>query len=464
MKSTWVPSFLLAPAAVFFIGSCSPPESVDAQAASRYLELADQVATWLEAQAIHGEGTVHWKPWVEAPGDGDLSLYAGTPGVVLFFLEHHALTGSETSRELAEGGIAWMVANNRLVGEGCGPLPKPGEGPDPGLYTGAAGVGAVYLAARRVLDDDRFDEEANRVVWSLLHTIRELEQGTVWSDSTDIISGTAGVGLFLLRAGERPDSGACTDIAAAAGDALIDAAVREESGWKWRINDRASRIYPNFSHGTSGVAYFLAALYRATGEERYLEAALAGAEWLAANEESPGEGTAWFHHEPDGKDLYYVSWCHGPGGTARLFRELHSATGDEEWLDRERECAEWLTGCGLFEQPLDGFWNVSACCGSAGIGDFFADLYRFTGEPRYLEWAERMVDDLVERATPGEPGLKWIQAEHRVRPDWVFAQTGLAQGAAGIGLFFLKMHAIEVAGRFASCLALPDSPYGTVAD
>ena len=52
--------------------------------------------------------------------------------------------------------------------------------------------------------------------------------------------------------------------------------------------------------------------------------------------EVPRDGAireAVFHHEPDGEDLFYLGWCHGPVGTARLFYRLHQATGDRQWRD-----------------------------------------------------------------------------------------------------------------------------------
>ena len=39
-------------------------------------------------------------------------------------------------------------------------------------------------------------------------------------------------------------------------------------------------------------------------------------------------------------------------------------------------------------------------------------------------------------------GLKWIQAEHRLHPDRLTAQTGLMQGAAGVGLTLLRLDAL----------------------
>jgi len=53
--------------------------------------------------------------------------------------------------------------------------------------------------------------------------------------------------------------------------------------------------------------------------------------------------------------------------------------------------------------------------------------------------------------------VRWIQAEHRVKPELLVAQTGYMQGAAGIGMLFLHLDALE-RGRKAS-IVFPDSPF-----
>ena len=65
--------------------------------------------------------------------------------------------------------------------------------------------------------------------------------------------------------------------------------------------------------------------------------------------------------------------------------------------------------------------------------------------------------DLLERATRDETGVRWIQAEHRVQPDNLAAQTGLIQGAAGIGSTLLRLHTVVNGGP--RPLVLPDSPF-----
>jgi hypothetical protein len=68
-----------------------------------------------------------------------------------------------------------------------------------------------------------------------------------------------------------------------------------------------------------------------------------------------------------------------------------------------------------------------------------------------------MPHHLLKKASHGKKGLKWIQAEHRVRPDFLVAQTGLMQGAAGIGLWLLKLDAFEKEKK--EKISFPDSPF-----
>jgi hypothetical protein len=105
-----------------------------------------------------------------------------------------------------------------------------------------------------------------------------------------------------------------------------------------------------------------------------------------------------------------------------------------------------------------GYWNnISQCCGNAGVGEFFISLHRLWPDRGYLAVARRAADDTLAKGTEENGGLKWVQAEHRVRPELLVAQTGLMQGAAGVGLFFLRLDAIS-AGR-KPFIMMPDSPW-----
>ncbi|MCI0342246.1 MAG: hypothetical protein L0216_14065 [Planctomycetales bacterium] len=425
-----------------------------APAPSRHLALAQEAAAWLRANAVTEGDAATWRavPESAAPPRGD--LYYGTAGVVLFFLELYRATGDEDDRAMAERGARWLLSQARPAGDGlCWSVPDDDGKPvlDPGLYTGASGIGAAFLELHRGLrHDDYRRAAAGAAAWVAARPIEE------WT-KYDIIYGAAGAALFLVRASRELGEPRFLAAAVRIGEHLVARAMRDSDGLRWRMSETWDRLYPNFSHGTSGVAYALAVLYEATRDERFLAAARQATDWLAAHRQKTDAGSAWHRHEPDATDLYYVGWCHGPAGTARLFRQLRRATGDPAWDSWVDGCSRWVLASGAPEKPQPGFWNVSQCCGTAGLGEFLAEMYLLTRDERYRRRAEACVEDLVRRATPGRPGFKWVQAENRVSPNEVFAQAGYGQGAAGIGLFFLKMHALEAGRRLP---ALPDSPFG----
>jgi lantibiotic modifying enzyme len=170
-----------------------------------------------------------------------------------------------------------------------------------------------------------------------------------------------------------------------------------------------------------------------------------------------GDGRRIFHNDPDGRELFYLSWCHGPAGTARLFHQLGTVTGDKAWSAYVPKLAQGIVASGVPQQS-PGFWNnISQCCGNCGVSDFFVSLHGLTGDAAYLAFARRCADDTLARATADGDGLKWVQAENRVSPNVVLAQTGLMQGAAGVGLAMLRLDG-ALRGR-KPAIVLPEAPY-----
>ncbi|MCP4724332.1 MAG: hypothetical protein GY863_04830, partial [bacterium] len=400
---------------------------------SEYLQLAEKTAGWLSSVSTEEGDNVYWSPQPDTTKSGNITLYHGSPGPVLFFLELYKASGDENAKEQAVKGANWLISqaheeNDSYFWSGFDYQGKPY--PDAGLYTGTAGVGTVFLEMYNVLKDDKYLKYAKGAADYLNSAAVSEGRGKRWSQVADIISGTAGTGMFMIKAAEILNEPGYLETAVQAGVFLIDQAIEEEDGHKWPIYKGYNTIYPNFSHGTSGIAYYLALLYKKTGDQQFLDIAVKGADWLINNRENPGEGAAWYHHEPDGKDLYYVGYCHGPPGTARLFYQLYLDTEDEKWMDLVRESAKWLMNTDLHEKEHDGYWNVSLCCGTAGIGDFFANMYKITGNRIYYDWADQMVSELSKEATMENGNIKWYNAENRTRPDEKYTQTGWAQGAS----------------------------------
>jgi hypothetical protein len=70
---------------------------------------------------------------------------------------------------------------------------------------------------------------------------------------------------------------------------------------------------------------------------------------------------------------------------------------------------------------------------------------------------DRVVANTRTRAVDDAAGLRWLQAENRVSPDSLVAQTGFMQGAAGVGTFFLQLDAFARGEKWLT--PWPDTPW-----
>ena len=413
-----------------------------------YLNAALGAARWLRATAItQPDGTT----WPAVPPDVKTiqqDLYTGYPGVVLFLIELHRATGDRQWLDLATSGADHLAAS----------LPDSASGEDgAGLYSGLSGIAYTLEEASRARGDTRYATAVRKALGQILATGHDVGSGLEWNDSTDIISGSAGIGLYLLRARTTGDAAART-AAIRTGHRLIEREFRSGETSFWMASSSFPRNMPNFSHGTAGVAYFLATLAGDTRDPEFAAAAVRGARYLQSiATPTDGDGRRIFHNDPDGRELFYLSWCHGPAGTARLFHRLGIVTGDRTWAAFVPKLAQGIVGSGVPDRS-PGFWNnISQCCGNCGVSDFFVSLHGLTRDARHLAFARRVADDTLARGTQDADGLKWVQAENRVSPTVVLAQTGLMQGAAGVGLSMLRLDG-ALRGRKPT-ITLPDSPF-----
>ena len=423
-----------------------------------YLDAARRAEHWIARSAKRDPRGLTWPADPTDAASVQLNLYSGSPGVVLFYLELFAATGETPYLESARAGADYLM--------GTLPNSTPALGDEgAGLYTGVAGIAYTVAMVHRATHDAKYATGVEQALQLLATSVKPVGAGVAWNTSTDIISGSGGIILTLLWL-KRHGYGAAmpstfwNEIVTAAGLRLIELGVAERGGMKWSISDTIPKRYPNFSHGTAGVSYVLATLYGETKSEEFLAAAVTGHTYLQAiATTTPNDGLRVFHSEPGGEQLFYLSWCHGPAGTARLYKRLWDSTHDPRWRTYIPRLAQGIVDSGVPEQHPDGsgYWNnISQCCGNCGVSEFFLAMHAFTRDERHLAFARRVVDNTVSRATTDGDGLKWIQAEHRVRPGLLVAQTGLMQGAAGVGLALLHLDG-ALQGRGA-LVALPDAP------
>ena len=396
-----------------------------------YLSAALQSAAWLQRARQETDHGVTWPVDPLKPDVIDQSLYSGAPGILPFWLELHRATGDAAFLKEAMLG-ADHIAATQLTAEQLRDNKEVGLG----FYLGIAGLAYVMELVHQACGESRYREAAQRVVDVMQE---KTHAGADWPDSNDVISGAAGSGLFLLWWSDQANDAKAGALARTAGDVLVSRSRPAPGGVAWSSGNLPN-YYPNFSHGTAGIAYFLAALSKASGEREYQRAAIRGAEHLQTIAVCNDDGCLVHRHEPGAEQLYYLGWCHGPAGTSQLYHLLAQQTRNRSWRKAERRSADGVLHSGIPEKATAGFWNnVSQCCGSAGVAQFMLSLYRNYGERRYLDFAHRMTENLLSRATLDDQGMRWVQAEHRVKPDQLVAQTGYMQGAAGIGSWLLRL-------------------------
>ena len=410
-----------------------------------FLDAAKDVARWIDASAIRTEHGVTWPADPGDPKSVGTSLYSHSPGVVLFLLEMHRATGEAAYLDRARLGADHLLATID-------------EEKDAGLYTGLAGIAYTLIETANLTRDAKYRAGAKRAADRIRTLAKTTDAGVEWNDTTDIIGGSAGIGLFLLYAAKELEEPAYRDLALKAGQRLIGLAQKDAGGEKWAMSPKFPRLMPNFSHGTAGIAYFLATLSAETGDESLLAHAISGAKYLQSVAKTDGDMCLIFHNEPDGKDLYYLSWCHGPAGTARLFYRLYQITRDAQWLEWVNKSARGVMSTGIPEQRTPGYWNnVSQCCGDAGVAMFFFEIARPTRKPEYTDFARRVTSYLLSKGTRDEKGLRWVQAENRTQPESLVAQTGYMQGASGMGMLLLRVDGMSRRRRLGTIF--PDNPF-----
>ena len=409
---------------------------------------------------------VAWGLASERPDKVIHTLYAGSAGIALFYLELARATGKDSFLETAHAaGTELLAALPEMKRPTCAPM------------GGWAGYMFVLNELAKATGDDRFIPMARSCAAWQRDLAEPVGAGIGWVQEMpyakltghagvreifDMTEGAAGAAVYWLYAHDEGIHEDALRWAQAAGDRLLEVAEEAEGGLRWQLMPDIPWPFdaPNFAHGTAGVAYCMARLYQCTGEGRYLDAAIAGAGHVQAMAEAvEGGGHLVPHVLNDGRPhRFYLGLCHGPAGTGRLFHLLSSITSEARWADWGRGLDEGLISMGAPEERGRGFWNnVSQCCCDAGIGDHAVNLYRHTNDPLYLDLAQRVAAELVRRSASEGTTCCWPQAEHRTQPDFIQAQTGYMQGAAGVGSFFVHL-ATTLRGDPVK-IQFPDSPF-----
>jgi lantibiotic modifying enzyme len=440
-----------------------------AQVQTDYLGAAIDAARWIRSTAGATEHGLIWQPDPDQPRkkatiSPSQTIYSGNAGVVLFFLELARSTGDDSYLDDARKGADEIAATWPEVLTSRPMIQM--ENAHLGFNSGLSGTAFVLEQVHQATGDPRYHQVAREITLLIVDAARPSGSGVEWVGAASAGLGDGAIVLYLLWASEAFEDQSLWDLAVQARERILEVAQPDpRGGLKWTgfpmeaVNAPAGSYSPNFEFGTAGVAYVLARLYEETGDARFLDAAREGETQIEAIATVRNDAALVFYREPDHTDLFYLGFCHGPAGTARLPYQMYKITGEERYLEWAERLARGIVHTGAPEKLSPGLWNVVCqCCGTAGILDFVTSLWIATGKDAWHEYARRVADVTLARAerTEGD-GLRWPQAWTRVQPDNIGAETGYMIGAAGVGSALLHLHLAEQ-GRY-EALLFPDNPF-----
>ena len=440
----------------------------DNPTAKDYLEGAKATAQWLASSTIKTPEGYYWPEqpieWVkENVTFSKFSFYSGSAGIVYFFIQMAKATGDDGYLEIAVEGGRYIVNNwsSESKLETYNGIPNSQWC----FYNGASGIAFVLTELGFATGKKEFNDFACSIVDKIIDSRVETDEGPMWSGELGVFL-DSGVILFLLYAAKKYNRNDWRSVAFLAGERVLkQGKVDAFGGMSWPSITPKHLGYPdgislpNYSYGTSGIAFTLATLYEESKDNQFLEGAKEGAKYIRAIAKVNGDSALIPYRLPDFSHIYYIGYCHGPVGTTRLFYKLYKLTGDvihKEWVEK---LVSGVLNTGAPELHSEGYWNVSCqCCGSAGLSNLFLGLWADTKEDNYLSYAERAGKHLLSEAFyDDEKGACWYQSWDRLQPWKVSAKTGYSDGAAGNGSELLHLY-LATTNQF-DVLRLPDDPY-----
>ena len=434
-----------------------------------YIKIAEETADWIKENEIITE---HGKRWVQSPdSDEDFSdypmltekaMYGGSAGIGLFYLRLYQATGKEEYLEEAKAAAADLIATDEGIAFYEKSLNKKATedklihvknmpGWIAGTHNGPTGAGFLAINLYKVTGIEEYLEYAVKVTEDLLKMAIEDENGIHFSNENDVC-GDGGFIAYLLAVYHLTNNEKYLKTATAIGDyILVQGQDAIRGGKYWRVVDTTIIDFPedvfwvNMAHGTSGVGWLFAIIYQSTGLERFLQGAKDAAEYIKGL--AVGDDNAVLIPYLDSlkrgpsTEFYYLSWCHGPAGTALLFKALYEITNDEDYLTWVKRLSRGIIEAGAPEQFSRGYWkSQSLCCGTPGILEHFVAVYKLTGDEEFLKYARRaartvigqsQVDDDPKDIYKLSSKRRWLGNWWRTIPSEVHSYTGLYIGSAG---------------------------------
>jgi class II lanthipeptide synthase len=381
------------------------------QIGDRLMQLAfgdEDDAAWIGLVSA-GEREWHLSPL-------GLDFYDGVPGVILFLAYLAELTGESRYASLAKAALKTLRTRMKEESRLSGGI---------GAFSGWGGIIYMFAHLGVLWQDTSLFSEAEELASSIADSIAA-------DPALDVIGGAAGCALALLALYKCRPSQETLKAAIACGEHLLGAAQKQSRGIGWNCMREAAAPLTGFAHGNAGIGYALLALYGATRQPRFQEAAALAFDYERSVYSSQQRN--WPDLRNKAAQGFAAAWCHGaPGiGLSRLCALGHS---NDPQLSEEIEAALATTAENITGDP-------TLCHGDLGNADILLYASETLQQPCWRNRAAQFVTAALHSAR----GKGW-----KCSNPLGVESPGLMTGLAGIGYALLR-HAAPA--RVPSILAL----------
>lgn len=324
------------------------------------------------------------------------------------------------------------------------------------LYSGVAGIGVALVHVQQHARQTKYANAIHQVISLLDEWSVDDAQGLHWSDDfNDLIYGDAGTTLFLSWYAERTGDQRVLNMAVRGAQFVLGQANEMPNGKFWYF--RRSKLFnlPNFSHGTAGVSYVLATVGAQSNDDSLRSGAKAGFDYIKSIAEIENGllriPYGWGSDSWEG--LYEFGWAHGLAGTTFLFVRLQQTGIDKDTAaEYERLSRHTLESINLAGRPVSPFAEPSTPLDLRfGRAGVLALIGGGQSALRNRIWVQ-----IEQAAIREERSAHWEVDAPEFMGGGRAAYTGLFHGAAGIGFSILRMHA-HMTGQ-QPYVDLPDYP------
>ncbi|MFF0435432.1 class IV lanthionine synthetase LanL [Streptomyces sp. NPDC004327] len=256
-------------------------------------------------------------------GEADpCTVQQGAGGVLAVLTRYFELTGDPRLPEVISTAGRWIADHTDL------------RSVRPGLHFGGRGTAWALYDAGRAVDDSRLTEHALALALapqqSTLH--HDITHGSAGSGLAALHlfhrTGDARFAELAVDAADRLTAAARREPTAVSWPIPAEAAAAEGA------SGESGKRYLGFAHGTAGIGSFLLAASAVSRADAHRELALQAGEHLLAAGRLVGGAAQWPAQDGDVPTAPY--WCHGSAGIGSFLLQLWRATGDERFGEAAR--------------------------------------------------------------------------------------------------------------------------------